>query len=71
MRAFFIFFAVTAVYVSDIAIKKREAIFYKITSRLKKAAAAYSPTTRSTIGAAGLNFSVRKGKRCIPGAITT
>jgi hypothetical protein len=26
---------------------------------------------RSTIGAGGLNFSVRNGKRCIPAAIVT
>ena len=29
------------------------------------------PLVCSTIGAVGLNFSVRNGKRCIPGAITT
>ena len=38
----------------------------------KKEAATYSPTFyRSTIGATGLNFSVRDGKRWDPGAITT
>ena len=37
----------------------------------KKVAATYSPTIRSTIGAFGLNFSVRNGKRWNPGAITT
>ena len=37
----------------------------------KKVAATYSPTLRSTIGAFGLNFSVRNGKRWNPGAITT
>ena len=37
----------------------------------KKVAATYSPTTRSTIGAIGLNFSVRKGKRWNPDAIAT
>mgnify|MGYP006944231863 CR=1 FL=1 len=33
----------------------------------------YSPTLRggSTIGASGLNFSVRNGKRCITQAIVT
>ncbi len=37
-----------------------------------KMAATYSPTWfRSTIGAIGLNFSVRNGKRWIPNAITT
>jgi len=34
-------------------------------------AAAYSPTLRSTIGADGLNFSVRNGKRWNPVAIAT
>ena len=39
---------------------------------LKKAAASYSPALqRSTIGAAGLNFSVRDGKRWNPGAMAT
>ena len=32
-------------------------------------AATYSPAVRSTIGAGGLNFSVRDGKRCDPAAI--
>ena len=37
----------------------------------EKKAATYSPTICSTIGATGLNFSVRNGKRWNPGAITT
>ena len=37
----------------------------------KKAAATYSPAGRSTIGADGLNFSVRNGKRWDLTAITT
>ena len=38
----------------------------------KKKAASYSPTLHcSTIGASGLNFSVRNGKRWNPAAITT
>ena len=38
----------------------------------QKAAASYSPALRrSTIGAAGLNFSVRDGKRWNPGAMAT
>ena len=38
----------------------------------KKMAASYSPTLHcSTIGAGGLNFSVRNGKRWDPAAITT
>ena len=37
-----------------------------------KEAATYSPTLYcSTIGAGGLNFSVRNGKRWDPAAITT
>ena len=37
---------------------------------LKKLAITYSPTLhRSTIGASGLNFSVRDGKRWNPAAI--
>ncbi len=37
-----------------------------------KTAATYSPTLRcSTIGACGLNFSVRDGKRWSPAAIAT
>ena len=38
----------------------------------KKVAASYSPALHcSTIGASGLNFSVRNGKRWDPAAITT
>ena len=38
----------------------------------KKTAATYSPALRSsTIGARGLNFSVRDGKRWNPAAIAT
>ena len=37
----------------------------------KKGAATYSPTISSTIGASGLNFSVRDGKRWDPAAIAT
>ena len=38
----------------------------------KKKAATYSPALHcSTIGASGLNFSVRNGKRWNPTAITT
>ena len=43
-----------------------------ITAVLKKLAITYSPTLhRSTIGASGLNFSVRDGKRWYPAAIVT
>ena len=39
---------------------------------LEKTAASYSPALHcSTIGAGGLNFSVRNGKRWDPAAITT
>ena len=50
--------------------KKRESI---LSNKLSlKTAATYSPTMqRSTIGASGLNFSVRNGKRWNPTAITT
>ena len=38
----------------------------------EKVAASYSPALHcSTIGASGLNFSVRNGKRWDPAAITT
>ena len=37
----------------------------------KNSAATYSPAKRSTIGADGLNFSVRNGKRWDPIAIAT
>ena len=41
-------------------------------SSLRKKAATYSPALHcSTIGASGLNFSVRNGKRWNPTAITT
>ena len=41
-------------------------------TQLKKKAASYSPALHcSTIGAGGLNFSVRNGKRWNPAAITT
>ena len=47
------------------------AFTFKQSSMLKKAAT-YSPTLRcSTIGALGLNFSVRDGKRWNPKAIAT
>ena len=41
-------------------------------SRIIKKAATYSPTLHcSTIGASGLNFSVRDGKRWFPAAMAT
>ena len=41
-------------------------------SSTEKVAASYSPALHcSTIGASGLNFSVRNGKRWDPAAITT
>ena len=45
--------------------------FSKAALALKRAAATYSPAIRSTIGADGLNFSVRNGKRWNPDTITT
>ena len=45
---------------------------YGMTRRNRKEAATYSPALHcSTIGAGGLNFSVRDGKRWDPAAITT
>ena len=50
-------------------ITKKTAVKF-ITAALKKLAITYSPTLhRSTIGANGLNFSVRDGKRWNPAAI--
>ena len=51
--------------------RKREAVLWATVSLVKKAAS-YSPALHcSTIGASGLNFSVRNGKRWDPAAITT
>ncbi len=51
--------------------EKSPAVLRPQGSHLKKAAT-YSPTLHcSTIGASGLNFSVRNGKRWDPAAITT
>ena len=45
---------------------------FRIQGSLIKVAASYSPALHcSTIGAGGLNFSVRNGKRWAPAAITT
>ncbi len=53
----------------NVYIQKKEELFYK-NSSLKKVAMTYSPTNIcSTIGAVGLNFSVRDGKRWDPNAI--
>ena len=51
--------------------KKQKRRGLPIGNPLLKAAATYSPTVRSTIGDARLNFSVRNGKRWSPGAIAT
>ena len=53
---------------------KKESLTSSLTSgtHLEKKAASYSPALHcSTIGAGGLNFSVRNGKRWNPAAITT
>ena len=53
--------------------KKNES-FRPVSKRLvvRKKAATYSPALQcSTIGAPGLNFSVRDGKRWGPGAVAT
>ena len=57
----------------DYILYKKRVIVYKTTALcLKKLAITYSPTLyRSTIGASGLNFSVRDGKRWNPAAIVT
>ena len=53
-------------------VKRKEPCFISETELLKKMAASYSPALHcSTIGAGGLNFSVRNGKRWDPAAITT
>ena len=52
--------------------KKSPPCFQDGDSLSKKTAASYSPALHcSTIGAGGLNFSVRNGKRWDPAAITT
>ena len=51
--------------------KKGLSFFYD-NPHFEKLAITYSPTLyRSTIGASGLNFSVRDGKRWYPAAIVT
>ena len=61
---------------ADYCIRRADlCLFYARPSRKRqgmKVAASYSPTLHcSTIGAGGLNFSVRNGKRWDPAAITT
>ena len=52
--------------------KRRKRTREGCASSMKKGAATYSPALHcSTIGASGLNFSVRDGKRWDPAAITT
>lgn len=52
--------------------KKKGYLIAQVSFFSFKTAATYSPTyNRSTIGATGLNFSVRNGKRWNPRAITT
>ena len=53
-------------------IKKEPCRRYDNRAPQLKVAASYSPALHcSTIGAGGLNFSVRNGKRWDPAAITT
>ena len=53
-------------------ILKKESVFSYEKTDSTKLAATYSSTSRgSTIGARGLNCSVRNGKRCDPAAIAT
>ena len=52
--------------------RKKHSEEMNLQSALLKEAATYSPALHcSTIGASGLNFSVRNGKRWDPTAITT
>ena len=52
--------------------QKRSPESFLTRGSLIKVAASYSPALHcSTIGAGGLNFSVRNGKRWDPAAITT
>ena len=52
--------------------KKSVHLIAQMNALIKKEAATYSPALHcSTIGASGLNFSVRNGKRWDPTAITT
>ena len=51
--------------------KTRKPFSYLRGFPLKDRATTYSPTISSTIGADGLNFSVRNGKRWNPAAIVT
>ena len=56
---------------SDTSTKKESLTDYSIKLSLTKKAATYSPALHcSTIGASGLNFSVRNGKRWNTTAIT-
>ncbi len=55
----------------EVCIKKTAPLF-GVRLFVEKKAATYSPALHcSTIGAGGLNFSVRDGKRWDPAAITT
>ena len=63
---------ILSVHCIQIINEKAPRILYLRGSSLKKMAASYSPALHcSTIGAGGLNFSVRNGKRWDPAAITT
>ena len=60
------------VYNIENQIMKKDALRNESESVSRKEAATYSPALRcSTIGAPGLNFSVRDGKRWSPGAKAT
>src|SRR5690554_5257609 len=57
------------VFLLTIAHKKRTSIFLRMSFKDRRRPTL--PLLRSTIGAAGLNFSVRNGKRWDPCAVTT
>ena len=62
-------FAIPVAVVLFLYINKKAPTFQS--ELLKKMAATYSPASCSTIGANGLNFSVRYGKRWNPIAVAT
>ena len=52
--------------------QKNPAVLWRTTGTKSKRAVSYSPALHcSTIGAGGLNFSVRDGKRWSPAAVAT
>ena len=61
-----------ACFIAETGLNKQKARKNILSRASLKMAASYSPALHcSTIGAGGLNFSVRNGKRWDPAAITT